>query len=239
MKIFSEIRENLAISESVRRVDNRHHEENSDAQHQNAEKRDENDGAANKRPLDNGPPQALPSATPAAGGRDLKEDIIESPSRSGVEDAGKRLPGYGSRDRDPVTGLPGAMAGGEAWRARMAEIRKALNESDRLQAETKAKKGGKASKSTDGLDPRTPEERSRREATQRLNKDTVRAIRDSGGTVDKFVSNLSPGGEDRNLYSELMLAGQQYLAEGRYFDAEERFIRAEKMRPEDFPPQDE
>jgi hypothetical protein len=56
---------------------------------------------------------------------------------------------------------------------------------------------------------------------------TLQIIRSAGATVDTFI----PGGAARReLYGESMEAGQQALAQGRYFDAEERFARANAMR---------
>lgn len=179
-------------------------------------------GSSPERPGDSPLPDPVRPA-----GSDVSPNLPSTVSRPGAN-----LPGESVRPRDPVTGLPTAQAGGEAWRGRMAEIRKALNESEKAKNEAKSRKQ-RGLKTGESDDPRTPEERSRREAVQGLNRDTIRAIRDSGGTVDKFVSTLSPGGEDRDIYTELMLTGQKYLAEGRYFDAEERFIRAAVLRPDD------
>lgn len=56
---------------------------------------------------------------------------------------------------------------------------------------------------------------------------TLQTIRDAGTRVDTFI----PGGAARrDIYGESMAAGQQALAEARYFDAEERFARAGAMR---------
>lgn len=151
---------------------------------------------------------------------------------SRAERAGTRLPGESIRERDPVTGLVSASAGGEAWRQRMAEIRKALNDAERAKNETKSKRN-KDNKDENEQTPGGAVDRSRRDAAARLNGETIRAIRESGGTVDKFVTTLSPGGEERDVYAEVMALGQKYLADGRYFDAEERFVRAQVIRPDD------
>ncbi len=154
----------------------------------------------------------------------------------------------GDENRDPVTGLPRATAGSEAWRQRMAEIRKALDEEDKARTTTKQRKP--SSKSTSKSSGKKGDDKSQTDKndqknaqnqndddqaarTSRLNRDTIRAIRESGGTVDKFVSNLSPGGEDRDIYAELMVQGQKSLASGRYFDAEEQFSRAATLRKGD------
>ncbi|MCC6230636.1 MAG: hypothetical protein IT432_15605 [Phycisphaerales bacterium] len=56
---------------------------------------------------------------------------------------------------------------------------------------------------------------------------TLQIIRDAGARVDTFI----PGGAARrDIYGESMAAGQQALSEARYFDAEERFARANSMR---------
>lgn len=59
---------------------------------------------------------------------------------------------------------------------------------------------------------------------------TLQVIRAAGTRVDTFI----PGGAARrDLYGESMTSGQQALAAGRYFDAEERFARANAMRRND------
>lgn len=56
---------------------------------------------------------------------------------------------------------------------------------------------------------------------------TLRVIRAAGAHVDTLI----PGGAARrDIYGESMASGQQALGEGRYFDAEERFARANSMR---------
>lgn len=56
---------------------------------------------------------------------------------------------------------------------------------------------------------------------------TLQIIRAAGTRVDTLI----PGGAARrDIYGESMASGQQALAEGRYFDAEERFARAGSMR---------
>lgn len=56
---------------------------------------------------------------------------------------------------------------------------------------------------------------------------TLQVIRDAGTRVDTLI----PGGAaKRDIYGESMASGQQALAEARYFDAEERFARANSMR---------
>jgi hypothetical protein len=170
--------------------------------------------------------RTIPGGTPEGGvGSRPKDDLLES------NDPAARLPGESVRLRDPVTGLPSASAGSEVWRQRMTEIRKALDEEEKSRAIAKQKKG--VTKSDTLNEAVTAEERSRRGAVARLNRDSVRAIRETGGTVDRFVTNLSPGGEERDLYAEQMLKGQQLLAQGRYFDSEECFVRAASLRPED------
>lgn len=56
---------------------------------------------------------------------------------------------------------------------------------------------------------------------------TLQVIRAAGAHVDTLI----PGGAARrDIYGESMASGQQALGEGRYFDAEERFARANSMR---------
>jgi hypothetical protein len=63
-----------------------------------------------------------------------------------------------------------------------------------------------------------------------LEGDTIRAIRDAGGIADTLlVGDVQPG----DFFGEYLLAGQEAMAAGRYFDAEERFVRALGIRPDD------
>lgn len=68
------------------------------------------------------------------------------------------------------------------------------------------------------------------EAVMPMEGDTIRAIRDAGGIADTLlVGDVQPG----DFFGEYLLAGQEAMAAGRYFDAEERFVRALGIRPDD------
>ena len=58
----------------------------------------------------------------------------------------------------------------------------------------------------------------------------MRMIRESGGVSETFIL---AGVDDRNLFFEHMRRGEELLTQGRYFDAEERFISALAARPGD------
>jgi len=57
----------------------------------------------------------------------------------------------------------------------------------------------------------------------RFDPETMKLLRGDGTTIERYVSTRSEG---RNFYAEHLLAGQELMAEGRYFDAEERFAHA-------------
>ena len=54
-----------------------------------------------------------------------------------------------------------------------------------------------------------------------------------GNAANEIEQLLDPGAESRDLYSEHMIAGQRLIANGRYFDAEERFTHALSIKPRD------
>ncbi len=64
----------------------------------------------------------------------------------------------------------------------------------------------------------------------RFDPATMRMIRESAGVSETFIL---AGVDDRNLFFEHMRRGEELLAQGRYFDAEERFISALAARPGD------
>lgn len=87
----------------------------------------------------------------------------------------------------------------------------------------------------------TPEERERRRERMAragirdpmaaaLDPRTVEALKRSRTTVRDL---RTPSVADNLVYAENMAAGQAFLAEGRYFDAEERFVRAAAAIPGD------
>ncbi len=68
------------------------------------------------------------------------------------------------------------------------------------------------------------------EAAMPMEGDTIRAIREAGGMADTLlVGEVEPG----DFFGEYILAGQEAMAAGRYFDAEERFVRALGIRSDD------
>jgi len=63
-----------------------------------------------------------------------------------------------------------------------------------------------------------------------IDPETLEIIRGDGRRVTYLVD---PKAESRNLYSEHMTSGERLLADGRYFDAEERFTYALGIRQAD------
>lgn len=64
----------------------------------------------------------------------------------------------------------------------------------------------------------------------RFDPETLRLLRDSGDPIDHLVD---PNVSENDLFVNHMRAGERWLGEGRYFDAEERFTRALAIRPGD------
>lgn len=60
-----------------------------------------------------------------------------------------------------------------------------------------------------------------------IDPDTLKVIKGNGNRVTYLVD---PKAADRDPYAEHMVAGERLLAEGRYFDAEERFTYAMSIR---------
>ncbi len=63
--------------------------------------------------------------------------------------------------------------------------------------------------------------------SRRLNTDTLTMLREAAGRVNTFVDG--PASLDR--FAQAMVQGQQALALGKFFEAEERFSRASMIRP--------
>lgn len=61
----------------------------------------------------------------------------------------------------------------------------------------------------------------------RFDAETMQMLRDGGGPLSRFVDPTAAG---RDVYAEHLAAGEALLAEGRYFDAEERFASALGIR---------
>ena len=68
-----------------------------------------------------------------------------------------------------------------------------------------------------------------------IDPETLEVLR--GAAASEIDQLLDPGADRRDLYAEHMLAGQRLIAQGRYFDAEERFTHALSIRPGDIPSQ--
>ncbi len=68
------------------------------------------------------------------------------------------------------------------------------------------------------------------QATMPLEGDTIAALREAGGTADTLLVGPVAAGD---FFGEYLQAGQEAMAAGRFFDAEERFVRALGIRPDD------
>jgi hypothetical protein len=63
--------------------------------------------------------------------------------------------------------------------------------------------------------------------TVRFDPQTMRLLRGDGTAIENYVS---PADASRDIYTEQLRAGQELMAKGRYFDAEERFAHALGLR---------
>lgn len=131
----------------------------------------------------------------------------------------------------------------QLWEQRLAELQQQLGELERAEALAVAEADAQAQSGTpsaglgrlgvDGLLPPNPNAEAGDSAggpvTYRFDPETMRLIRDAGGRV----TDLAPAGSVRDVYVEHMAVAQRRLAEGRYFDAEERFTRALAARSGD------
>lgn len=70
-------------------------------------------------------------------------------------------------------------------------------------------------------------DRSMPSTTLRFDPETMRMLRGDGTPVEQYIDPADAG---RNLYAEQLSIGQKLMAEGRYFDAEERFAHALSLR---------
>jgi len=64
-----------------------------------------------------------------------------------------------------------------------------------------------------------------------VDPETLEVLRGAAANEVKLL--LDPGADKRDVYAEHMLAGQRLMADGRFFDAEERFTHALSIRPGD------
>lgn len=64
-----------------------------------------------------------------------------------------------------------------------------------------------------------------------IDPETLEVLR--GNAANEIQRLLDPGADKRNVYVEHITAGERLIANGRYFDAEERFTHALSLRPRD------
>ena len=73
----------------------------------------------------------------------------------------------------------------------------------------------------------------RRPATGIIDPEALKLVRDAGGTAETLASAPPVAMPVRDLYAEFMKRGEQMVAAGQFFDAEEQFARALSYRPGD------
>lgn len=125
-----------------------------------------------------------------------------------------------SRLRLAGAGIPPrgeAEAEKEPWEMTLEELKASLLRPQGEQKPTEAPEG----------------EAPRRAATGTIDPEALKLIRGAGGTAETFASAPPVATPVRDLYGEFMKRGEQMVAAGQYFDAEEQFARALSYRPGD------
>ena len=118
------------------------------------------------------------------------------------------------RDSDDV------FAGGQTLAERMRAMMERLAGVEDEQAEEGDAAGSDEPRGDEENGDRDDGERGR---SVKFDAETMRILRGDGTPLSRFID---PNEVGRNVYAEHLQAGQELLAEGRYFDAEERFASA-------------
>lgn len=170
--------------------------------------------------------------------------VAERQPQGGAE---TRPDGADEAETDPRQGSPGAgRTGGLPVRTLHSDILNRLAEQDRsakaedaLHAgpsiadrvrEILGQLGNAGRRDVDGTDDDENSEQSVATGEIRFDQETMRLLRGDGTPLNEYVD---PDGVNRNVYAEHMNAGQELMAAGRYFDAEERFAHALAIRRSD------
>lgn len=178
--------------------------------------------------------RSRPGVTPAPAGADLRvrtayEEIVERIRQAPGADRAERPQGETSSPE-------------QAWETRLAELRSALRDRPaRERTSTAAPEAGNVGPTPAQPAPEPAVQGPRRPAGERdgareraaarvatWDEALVRMLRAAGVQP---VERLAPPGFD--LYAVSMQAGQEHMAAGRYFDAEERFTAALSARRND------
>jgi hypothetical protein len=132
------------------------------------------------------------------------------------------------------------------WQERMKQLREKLEQGEAGKGVAKPEGGGskepeKAKGTVPGAEPATsepgksstgpapaPAKQKSPLAMAGMDEETLELIRKAGGEAKTYAAG-APG----SLFEVHLKAGEEELAKGRYFDAEERFSRALAMRPGD------
>lgn len=179
----------------------------------------------------------------------------EGAGRTGQPEGMPGMPGGGP---GAVPGAPAGGAGGGGgasgltWEQQLVRTRAMLRGDDPVEALKKFEQDRARAASSRPTDPAAAttgavavdEEALRREneAAERagsrlgLSPQTVRALREAGVNFERLDGGLVQGPNrvvDQESYQRSMRAGQDLLAQGRFFDAEERFTRAIAAAPAD------
>jgi hypothetical protein len=206
--------------------------------------------SANTSLTPSGPGNSLPQGIP---GNEL--DPGRAAARSPYEDVVDRLKGAtGVTGATGASGATGATGGtGQEqpeWQRRLDELRQQLSDREGAMAATGATRprgpqgptgasgatggargatGGTGATGAAGFTGPVPapEGRRDREEGRRMNPQALRMLREAAGQVRV----LAPDSFD--AYGTNMKAGQEHLAAGRFFDAEERFAAALGSKPGD------
>jgi hypothetical protein len=126
-------------------------------------------------------------------------------------------------ERDSEDVFAGGQTLSERMRAMMERLA-GVNEQAADEAGTETGRDRSDDGSSDDADGDSSGTRSR---AVRFDAETMRILRGDGTPLSRFIDPKAVG---RNVYAEHLKAGQELLAEGRYFDAEERFASALGIR---------
>lgn len=191
----------------------------------------------------------LPAAGPRSAYEQLRERQRAALAGAGVTATGTTTTGAANPGTatDPAAAAgAGPVSANEAWRQRVAALREQLAGEQRADeaaaggatgADAGAGAGeaqGGAEGSAEGGDASRGSGGARGAGGLTFDARTLRVLRESGEPLTELVPGLVAGDPaGRDVYHEHMRTGQRLLADGRYFDAEERFTTALAARPAD------
>jgi hypothetical protein len=184
------------------------------------------------------PGAPAPGAQPVLETRTVYEDLLERlrsrpaprpptpPEPSGEQPAPTPplpVPAPGAEPRKPDAPAPSSPETLAPWESELRALRERLTQ--------RGITGDRGDRKVPplALDPDSPEVR-RRLALAGADEELLRAIREAGIRAESYLAaNPNPG----DLYASYIKEGQDFIAQRRFFDAEEWFARALAMRPGD------